>query len=145
MAVALDIVRLDQKRLSSRVRGRQTARELCGLLKQIELSDRDFMAACLEQLLTEAKLDLALIPASQLQAAHVPEPLGRLATWQIPFGKYQGCSLDEIPLDYLDWLCRSQEDFYKGLRAYLQHPDLRSRRGAELGHSEVEEEEDGVC
>lgn len=55
-------------------------------------------------------------------------PIARLGAMEMPFGQHHGKSLDECPLDYLDWLCRSQEDFYKSLRAYLKHPDLESRR-----------------
>jgi hypothetical protein len=59
-----------------------------------------------------------------------PPPIARLGAMQIPFGQHAGKCFDDIPLDYLDWLCRSQEDFYRDLRAYLKHPELESRRGA---------------
>ena len=69
---------------------------------------------------------------SPIETADVkPEPIARLGAIEMPFGAYAGKSFDETPIEYLDWLCRSDESFYKSLRAYLKHPDLESRRGSE--------------
>jgi len=35
------------------------------------------------------------------------------------FGKYSGQRIDEIPLDYLQWLVTEQETFLKKLQGYL--------------------------
>jgi len=58
-------------------------------------------------------------------------PIARLGAEKIGFGSYEGTTLDEIPIDYLDWLCRWQEDFQNALKNYLKHPELESWRGCE--------------
>lgn len=59
------------------------------------------------------------------------KPLGYLQEVVMPFGEYKGFAMSEVPLDYLEWLCRANEDFYKHLRAYLRHPDTRRQMDAE--------------
>ena len=41
-----------------------------------------------------------------------PESLHKLVTWKMPFGKYAGRSLAELPGHYLAWFAR--EGFPKG-------------------------------
>lgn len=41
-------------------------------------------------------------------------------TQVLEFGKYLGRAIRTVPLKYLRWLCREQEDFYGGLRRYLK-------------------------
>lgn len=36
-----------------------------------------------------------------------------------PFGAHCGKKTGDVPIEYLDWLCRTQEDFYRDLRRYL--------------------------
>ena len=54
-------------------------------------------------------------------------PLARLESATMPFGEHYGKPFGEVPLSYLDWLCRSQESFYADLRAYLTHPENHRR------------------
>lgn len=35
-----------------------------------------------------------------------PENLERLLTVEMPFGKYQGCVIADLPGDYLNWFAR---------------------------------------
>jgi uncharacterized protein len=41
-----------------------------------------------------------------------PEDLEKLVTWQMPFGKYQGRLLADLPGDYLHWF--AHEGFPEG-------------------------------
>ncbi|MCA3051605.1 MAG: DUF3820 family protein [Rhodocyclaceae bacterium] len=41
-----------------------------------------------------------------------PEDLEKLVTWQMPFGKYQGRLLADLPGNYLPWFAR--EGFPEG-------------------------------
>ena len=37
----------------------------------------------------------------------------------LSFGKHQGRRVDEVPLDYLEWLAGQENEFQKNLRRYL--------------------------
>jgi hypothetical protein len=108
-------------RVERRIAGRSVAGELLDLIGA-QRDDAIFMEAVIGQ------LRLATIgpPAEPPPPTH--EPIARLGATQMEFGQYMGQTLDEVPRDYLDWLCATQEDFYRVLRAYLKHPDLESRR-----------------
>lgn len=109
--------------LKRRVAGSLRAVEFAQLLESHEIEDADFMDGFLSRLNRD-------FGCCEIETAGVkPEPIARLGATRIPFGSYDGMAFDEIPLEYLDWLCRSQEEFYKQLRAYLKHPELKSRRG----------------
>lgn len=58
-----------------------------------------------------------------------PEDLEKLVTWRMPFGKYQGRLLADLPSHYLGWFART--GFPKGelgrllaLMVELDHNDL---------------------
>ena len=60
-----------------------------------------------------------------------PEDLHRLLTLDMPYGKYKGCKIADLPGHYLGWFAR--EGFPKGdlgellaLMYELDHNDLRS-------------------
>ena len=112
---------VNRKRIAARVEGRKAAGELLELIGELK-TDRDFMQAVIEKIVAEC--DLAPKP----EPAPTPEPIARLGAMLVPFGQHVGKRFDDVPLDYLDWLCREQESFYKTLRAYLKHPELESRR-----------------
>lgn len=45
----------------------------------------------------------------------------KLATTQMPFGRYQGCCLIDLPEEYLLWFTRADKGFPKGeLGALMQ-------------------------
>ncbi len=118
---------VETKRVEARVAGRKMADELFELLPGI-LPDghgSEYADALCEKL-------RAMLP--QRKATEVkPEPLqpiARLGATVMLFGSHQGKTFDETPLEYLDWLCRSHEEFYKDLKAYLKHPELEPRRSA---------------
>ena len=59
-----------------------------------------------------------------------PEDLKLLVTWQMPFGKYQGRLLAELPGPYLAWFARkgfpdSQLGRLLALMHEIDHNDLR--------------------
>lgn len=109
--------------IAARVAGRKAAEEIKPLLEWPNNHGADFADGFLSQmrqLLPQRKAD-AIEPEK-------PQPIARLGAIEMPFGAHAGKTLDDVPLEYLDWLCRSQEEFYKNLRAYLKHPELESRR-----------------
>lgn len=113
---------VNRKRIAARVEGRQIATGLLTLIDDQAKSNRDIMQAVVETFTAEC--DLTPKP----EPSPTPEPIARLGALVIPFGQHVGKRFDDVPLDYLDWLCREQESFYKTLRAYLKHPELESRR-----------------
>lgn len=113
---------VNRKRIAARVEGRKVAADLLDMLDDETKDDRDVMLAVVETITSVC--DLAPKP----EPAATPEPIARLGALVIPFGQHVGKRFDDVPLDYLDWLCREQESFYKTLRAYLKHPELESRR-----------------
>ena len=93
------------------------------LLSNEELADGDFMRGLIDRI----ERDSSSKPIEDVGEVK-PEPIARIGATEMPFGAHKGKSLDDVPLEYLDWLCSSQEGFYKNLKAYLKHPELESRR-----------------
>lgn len=118
----------ERKRLEDRVAGRKMAQELYGLIEG-NTASRPYMESLIDQL----KANAGIGQPEPEPPAEKHEPIARLGATEMPFGAYADMPFDEVPLDYLVWLCRSQEEFYKALRAYLRHPELESRRSAEIG------------
>jgi hypothetical protein len=113
---------VNRKRIAARVDGRKAAGDLLELLSESDKNNRDFMQSLVDTISTVCDL----VP--EPEPTPTPEPIARLGATKIPFGQHNGKDFDSVPLDYLDWLCREQESFYKTLRSYLKHPDLVSRR-----------------
>lgn len=112
---------MSTERIERRIAGRLAAVEVAGCLGS-DTACPHFMAALIE------KLQADCLPSAPVMDAPKPPSIAMLGDCRITFGAHAGKSLDEIPIDYLDWLCREQEEFYRTLRAYLTHPDLESRR-----------------
>ena len=110
------------ERLTQRIAGRKAAEE-CFELLQGDTEHQHYWEAFVDEILT-----LSGVKASQQKEESPPTPIARLGQMQMVFGVHKGKPFDEIPLEYLDWLCGTQEDFYKTLRDYLKHPELESRR-----------------
>lgn len=109
--------------IGARVAGRKAAREIFELLQWPDGFGADFADGFVDEIRD-------MLPKRRIEPVP-PEkslPIARLGATRIPFGQYKDQTFDEAPLDYLDWLCRSQEEFYKDLRAYLKHPEVESRR-----------------
>lgn len=58
--------------------------------------------------------------------------LSELEKTKLPFGKHQGKTFDDTPLDYLDWLMgegwfteQRFPDLYPALRDYLNHDTIK--------------------
>jgi hypothetical protein len=115
---------VNRSRIASRVRGREAATELLSLLDDEVRSDPEAMEVLVELLESFTNRNQPKAP----EPTEPTEPIARLGCTRIPFGQHNGKDFDGVPLDYLDWLCREQESFYKTLRSYLKHPDLESRR-----------------
>ena len=109
--------------LKRRVAGSLYAVELMQLVKTSDLEDADYMDGFLDRLNREFGQQ-EITDVGDME----PQPIARLGATIMPFGQYKDNSFDDIPLEYLDWLCRSQEEFYRDLRAYLKHPELEARR-----------------
>lgn len=112
---------VNRSRIASRVRGREAVADLLSLLDAEVRDDPNAMEAIVEALECFTNRNKPAEPVAV-------EPIARLGAILVPFGQHLGKRFDDVPLDYLDWLCREQESFYKMLRAYLKHPELESRR-----------------
>lgn len=103
---------MDTTRIDSRVRGRGVATDLASLIEfelQCDRHAMDALAEYFEQF--RIREDTRKI---------VELTMTQLAAERIPFGIHAGKRFDEIPVEYLDWLCGEQEGFYQKLRAYLK-------------------------
>lgn len=114
------------ERIEMRIAGRQMAKQLYELCDG-PITNFHYVDSLVQEL-------------KRLAGLYEPEPvpetrgaIARLGREKMPFGIHADKCLDDVPLEYLDWLCRSQESFYKNLRAYLKHPELESRRSGEIG------------
>jgi len=108
--------------LATNIAARKDAEELLALIDADKMLDGDYRDAFMRRLHLESK------PPEDIKEPTKPEPIARLAAYEMPFGAHKGKTLDFIDVDYLDWLCRSTEDSLAAIRAYLKHPDLESRR-----------------
>jgi uncharacterized protein (DUF3820 family) len=56
------------------------------------------------------------------------------AAFRLPFGKYRGQTLDQIPLDYLDWLNGRElyPDTRRALDTYLADPAIQKALKEEM-------------
>lgn len=113
------------ERLTQRIAGRKAATECFGLLEG-DTEHHHYWESFVDEIETLCGIRAAKIEKEAKESK--PTPIARLGQMQMVFGAHKGKSFDEIPIDYLDWLCRNQEDFYKCLREYLRHPELESRR-----------------
>lgn len=61
-------------------------------------------------------------------------------SYPLPFGKHKGKPLDEVPLNYLDWLAgRDLEEWkplHEALHAYLGDPAIQRLLKEEIGHDD---------
>lgn len=105
-----------------RIEGSKYAVQLISLIASSDLADPDYIGGLVDRIVRDTS-------QKPIEVADLkPEPIARLGATEMPFGEHKGTSFDDVPLEYLDWLCRTQENFYKSLRAYLKHPELESRR-----------------
>lgn len=109
------------KILASRIRGAEAAREILEYIGD-EKHDPNFVARFLEVLQEE------LLPNPEKPTGLATDSVERLGATVLEFGVYRGQQFDSIPITYLDWLCRSQEQGLADLRAYLKHPRLNDHR-----------------
>lgn len=114
---------INRKRIAARIAGREEAEALISCIDHNYLASPDCMEAIVEEFEKYTNRNKPQTPAT-------PEPIARLGATIIPFGQHLGRTFDQTPLEYLDWLCREQEGFYKTLREYLKHPELEGRRRA---------------
>lgn len=111
-------------RVAARKAGRAAAAELIGLLDPPVGHGADYAEALVEELRSRLPRRRNHVPTEP-----APPPFAAVRNVRIPFGKYVGKRLDEAPLEYLDWLLRSQEGFHHALRAYLNHEAVERERG----------------
>jgi hypothetical protein len=113
---------MDEETIKRKVAGRNMAEDLLDCIPDKDAEDPVFMASLAARLLRPFEKAPVEAPAPK------PEPIARLGLFRFSFGQHADKPLDEIPLDYLDWYCRTAEETLAAVRAYLKHPDLESRR-----------------
>ena len=114
---------MSETKIKARIAAREAAKEVRELLSWEDGTGADYaesFLSAMRELLPQKKAD---IPREEK-----PVPIAMLGAHVIPFGLYARQPFDAVPLEYLDWLCREQEGFYRVLKAYLTHPELESRR-----------------
>lgn len=107
---------------------RVAAAKLAGDVAEMVAGDLDcpharrrFVEAIREELTPEAP------PEPDRTHSDRHDPLERLGAFVMPFWMHHGKTLNQIPLEYLDWLVGCQEDTLRAVSAYLAQPD--GRRG----------------
>ncbi len=113
-----------EERVKSRIAGRKMAKDLLEFLNESQLTDQHYMAGLIQEI---ARSSGMLLEAKREPSKQSGDSLSfeQLRTMEIPFGQYHGQTLDEVPLNYLDWLCQEQEQFLSFLHPYLKHPVLK--------------------
>jgi hypothetical protein len=70
--------------------------------------------------LTERSADSFIKELSTLlKPTPTAEDSPNLKHYHMPFGKYQGVNIQEVPKDYLSWLCDSSREVSEIIKAYL--------------------------
>lgn len=120
---------MDEQRVISRINGRNMAGEIvkARLLNDADFADRDYMEAFVEEL---KRVSGHWVETPEL-VKH--QPIARLGSHVLDYGEFRGRCLDDIPLERIDWYLRKAEENAKILGAYMTHPELESRRSAEIG------------
>lgn len=116
-------------RIQARIDGREAAVVTYGLL--VDQNNKPWQDGTGADYAEWFLKELAnLLPKRQCEEPkeEAMEPIARLGATVMPFGQYNGRTFDDTPVEYLDWLCASQEGFYYKLRAYLTHSEVQSRR-----------------
>jgi hypothetical protein len=119
---------MTHEQIKAKIAGREMAAELCEYIGQPweDGTGADFAESLLRELAERLPKR-----AKQIEPEEKPLPIARLGATIQNYGQYSGKCYDDIPLSYLDWLCRENERQYKELKAYLTHPELESRRGSD--------------
>jgi len=118
---------MDQEtRIKAKVKAREDAREIAEMLSWGNGTGADYAESFLKELRSRLPVKESAKPPTPL----APIPIARLGAVPMPFGEHRDKPLDDVPLQYLEWLCGKQEEFLQGLRAYLKHPELEARRRA---------------
>ncbi len=121
-----DVLVNSERRIAAKIRGREIALELLSLAMDEPPEVRESIAEGLCKALSTTDAE------KKPDAAEPPqEPIARLAAVRLDFGLHKGKFIDDVPLDYLDWLCGETEETARKLRAYLKHPELEGRRQGE--------------
>lgn len=108
----------DPKKVEARIQGRKAAKSILAqkMLSWPRGMGADFADALCEELRSQLPQHPDAEPTPR-------EPLARLAAIEIPFGKYAGRRLDDIPPDYLGWLADEKRHELKQITDYLNHPE----------------------
>ena len=102
-----------KERIERRKKGREEAQSILGLLT-IQ-GDQTAIAAFFEELKD------SLCPKQVTETKQVEQrKLKELAAWPMPYGKYGGQPLSEIPLEYLHWLTSDSEETMSKINQYLE-------------------------
>lgn len=131
---------VDIARLERRIRGREVASMFLDLLSESERRDAELLQALVE----EFEKELPEQPQPPAPATRPARSLASLGAEQLTFGQYRGRELDSVPVSYLEWLLREQEDNVALLKSYLNHPDFLTRRGPDLAAEQNTDEDDAV-
>lgn len=54
----------------------------------------------------------------------------------VPYGKYKGHTVGNVPMNYLDWLVGERDEFKEQLKRYLQNESVRSQFIEDLDEEE---------
>lgn len=111
------------ERIAQRIKGREAANKLLEAVDKRKMTSPPFRQGFYRRMCEASAESTGDVANSK------PEPIARLGKTRVPFGKYKSQPFDNVPVEYLDWLCREQEEFYADLRKYLTHPELAARRG----------------
>ncbi len=116
---------MDQEtRIKAKVKAREDAREIAEMLSWEDGTGADYAEAFVKEL----RARLPVREQDKPKPPPKPEPIARLGATEMGYGAFAGQTFDDIPLDRLDWYLRMAEENARQLRAYLKHPELKSRR-----------------
>ena len=102
-----------KKRINDRAIGREIARTMMELVKDVP-PDSDIAMGFIDTV-----KDILLVEVQQKEQEKREETLEELSKVRVQFGQHKGQRLDEVPRDYLEWLCDQNVHFYDQARLYL--------------------------
>lgn len=125
--------------VKERAAGRQLARTFMDLLKE-EVSKIQYEEAV--KAFWEELSEIMLNEHGPIQAPPPPKPKSTGMSDRVvklfkkelmPFGKFEGEKIEDVPLQYLDWLVGEDDDALNGrLKRYLKNEKIAEQLKAEL-------------
>lgn len=120
---------MNEQTILDNKRGRETAQEVAQLarLETIAMSAQA-RARFWEQLQFEVAKELPQAPVAAAPKQMTDAEIREFGRSIMPFGVHLGKRIDNVPIEYLDWLLGNAAEFLVKVRQYFNSPQIQAER-----------------